>query len=130
MEQQDYSGAVAAGSGILMLVYLAIAVLLIASMWRMFTKAGKPGWAAIVPIYNVVVMLEMVGRPVWWLVLFCVPFVNAVVGIIVTNDIAKAFGKGVGYTIGLILLSFVFYPMLAFGPATYRGPVAAPGMAA
>lgn len=118
------AGAMAAIAGIWSLVWLVIAVILIIAMWKIFTKAGKPGWAAIIPIYNVIVLLEIVGRPLWWLVLLLVPFVNIVVGIIITNDLSKSFGKGVGFTIGLLVLSFIFYPMLGFGSATYMGPSA------
>lgn len=122
----DTSGAAAAGIGMgLILFYLALLVFTVVVMWKVFTKAGKPGWAAIVPIYNSIVLLEIVGRPIWWIVLLLIPFVNIVVAIIVTNDLAKSFGKTVGWTVGLILLPIVFYPMLAFGNAKYLGPVAA-----
>lgn len=110
-------------------VYLAVVVLMLASMWKIFTKAGKPGWAAIVPIYNIIVLLEVVGRPVWWLVLMLIPFVNIVVAVIVTHDLSKAFGKGVGQTLLNIFLPFIGYPMLAWGNATYSKPAAAPSAA-
>lgn len=110
---------------VIVIVYLAVVVLAIASIWTVFTKAGQPGWAAIVPIYNVIVMLKIVGRPTWWLVLMLIPFVNFVVGIVVSMDMAKSFGKSGGFGIGLALLGIVFYPMLAFGDATYRGPAVA-----
>ncbi len=128
LAMQESSGGGDGGGifmGIFGLVYLAVIVLLIASMWVIFTKAGQPGWAAIVPIYNGVVLLQIVGRPVWWVVLLLIPFVNFIVGILVTLDLAKSFGKSAGFGIGLLLLSFVFAPMLAFGDATYRGPAAA-----
>jgi hypothetical protein len=103
------------------LMMLAIVVIFIAGMWRMFSKAGKPGWACIVPIYNVVVMLQIAGRPVWWLLLFFIPFVNVIVGIMVAFDIARAFGKGAMYGIGLAFFGFIFYPLLGFGDADYVG---------
>lgn len=81
--------------------------------------AGQPGWSSIIPIYNLIVWLRIVGRPLWWIILFFVPFVNIVISIIITYQLAKVFGKGVGFTIGLILLPFIFYPILAFGQATY-----------
>lgn len=109
-------------SGCYSLFMLAFAVLMIVAMWRIFTKAGKPGWAAIVPIYNIIVLLEIVGRPTWWVVLFLVPLVNVVIGLIVAIDLAKSFGKDVGYGLGLYFLSFVFYPILGFGKAVYMGP--------
>ncbi len=118
----------AAWAGVLVgsLVSFAIAVFLIACVWRVFTKAGQPGWAAIVPFYNTYVMLKMVGRPGWWLVLFFIPVVNIVIAIMVYIDVARAFGKGGGFTVLLILLPFIGWPILAFGDAMYRGPVADP----
>jgi hypothetical protein len=101
-------------------IYLAIIVLMVAGMWKIFTKAGEPGWAAIVPIYNLLVLLKIAGRPAWWLVLFLVPLVNFVITIIVGIDLAKAFGKGTGFGLGLTFLSFAFYPLLGFSDATYR----------
>ena len=91
-------------------------------MWKIYTKAGKPGWAAIVPIYNYVVLLDIVGKPVWWIVLLFIPLVNFIVAIMVINLLSKSFGKGVGFTIGMIFLPFIFIPMLAFGDAQYVGP--------
>ncbi len=109
----------------LILLDIVLIVLMVASMWRIYTKAGKPGWAAIIPFYNIIVLLEIVGRPWWWLLLLFVPLLNLVIAIIVYIDLAKSFGKGVGFAIGLLLLSFIFFPILAFGDATYQGPAAA-----
>ncbi|MDC0321164.1 DUF5684 domain-containing protein, partial [Akkermansiaceae bacterium] len=92
-----------------------------ASIWKIFTKAGKPGWASIIPIYNVIVLLEIIGKPVWWIVLFLIPFVNIIISIITTNEVSKSFGRGAGTTVGLIFLPFIFYPVLAFGSAQYQG---------
>jgi len=103
----------------------AFVVLMVASLWIIFSKAGKPGWAAIVPIYNVIVKLEIAGRPVWWILLMFIPLVNIAVWIVICIDLAKAFGKQTGYGIGLALLPFIFHPMLAFGSSTYHGPAAA-----
>jgi hypothetical protein len=105
--------------------FIVLAILLVAA-WKVFTKAGKPGWAAIIPIYNTYVMLQIVGRPWWWLLLMLIPFVNIVVAIIVTHDLSKSFGKTVGWTVGMVLLPFIFYPMLAFGSAKYHGPSVKP----
>lgn len=105
-------------------LYLAVIAFFIYCMWRIFVKAGKPGWAAIVPIYNVLVELEIIGRPWWWLLLMLVPIVNIVIGVIILIDLAKVFGKGTGFGIGLIFLSFIFIPILAFGDARYLGPIA------
>jgi hypothetical protein len=107
------------------IIYLALIVLVVAGFWKMFEKAGKPGWAAIVPIYNMIVMLEIAGRPIWWIILLIIPIVSIVVVIIVMIDIAKSFGKGAGFAIGLVFLPFIFGPLLGFGDATYKGPAAA-----
>jgi hypothetical protein len=92
-----------------------------------FTKAGRPGWPALIPIYSSYILLKVIGRPGWWLWLFLIPVVNFVILIIVLNDLSKSFGHGVGFTIGLIFLSLIFVYILAFGSSTYRGPAGAPG---
>lgn len=107
--------------GTIIFIYLAIVVLMIASMWTIFTKAGKPGWAALVPIYNLIVLLEIVGKPWWWLLLMFIPIVNFVVAIMIYHNLSLAFGKSGGFTVGLILLGVVFLPILAFGDAEYVG---------
>ena len=109
---------------IILLCELAIVALFIAAFWKVFTKAGQPGWAAIVPIYNVYIMLKIAGRPGWWLLLFLIPLVNFIIGILIAIDIAKAFGKGTGFGLGLAFLGFIFYPILGFGSATYQKPAA------
>ena len=110
-----------AGLGVFaMLVWLAIAVVVIASWWVVFTKAGKPGWACLVPIYNFIVILEIAGKPLWWIILMLLPLVNIVIGILVMIEFAKHFGKSAGFAIGMLLLPFIFFPMLAWGDATYR----------
>lgn len=110
--------------GAFFLIWLAVVVLVFVSLWKIFEKAGKPGWAGIVPIYNIIVWLELVGRPLWWIVLMFVPCVSIVVGILLCIDLAKAFGKTPGYGIGMALLPFIFFPMLAFSDARYVGPSA------
>jgi hypothetical protein len=109
------------GSSALTIFYLAVYVLEVVGMWRAFAKAGKPGWAAIVPIYNFYVLCKIAGRPGWWWVLLLIPIVNIVIWIIVSIDAAKAFGKTAGFGVGLALLPFVFWPILGFGDATYMG---------
>lgn len=111
------------------LVWLVIVVLVAASFWKIFVKAGKPGWAAIIPIYNLVVYLQIVNRPLWWIVLMLIPVVNFVVWIVLTNDLAKAFGKGVGWTLGMLFIGFVFYPILGFGSDPFVGRPTAPAKA-
>jgi Family of unknown function (DUF5684) len=104
--------------------WLAVTILMIAACWKIFTKAGQPGWAAIIPIYNWYILCKIVGRPGWWVILFFIPFINFIIGIIVCIDLAKSFGKGVGFAIGLILLGVIFFPILGFGSAQYQGPAA------
>ena|SRR5436305_516286 len=110
--------------GVFFLIWLAVIVLVFVSLWKLFEKAGKPGWAGIVPIYNAIVLLEIVGRPLWWIVLLLVPCVNFVVGIMLCLDVAKSFGKTPAFGIGLAFLGFIFFPLLAFGDARYVGPAA------
>ena len=118
--ESDVSGG---GMGIVgLVIWLAIMGLMVASMWKIFTKAGEPGWAALVPIYNIVVLLKITGKPIWWIVGFIIPIVNMVVAILVMVALAKAFGKGVGFAIGMLLLGIVFFPILAFSDAKYTAP--------
>ncbi|MDX9881342.1 MAG: DUF5684 domain-containing protein [Prolixibacteraceae bacterium] len=108
--------------GSLIVSSLAIAILVIISLWKIFEKAGKPGWACIIPIYNFIVLLEIVGKPWWWLLLYLIPIVNIVLAVWVINLLSKSFGKTEGFTIGLILLGFIFFPILGLGEAQYVGP--------
>src|SRR5271163_3719164 len=102
---------------------LAIVLVMIAALWKIFAKAGQPGWAAIVPIYNLIVLLNIVGKPLWWIVLLMIPFVNFYAIFSIAIGLAKSFGKSTGFGIGLIFLSVVFYPILAFDSSRYLGPV-------
>jgi uncharacterized membrane protein YhaH (DUF805 family) len=121
MENYDGdSGMMAMGAGV-MIFYVAILVLMIASMWKIFDKAGKPGWYAIIPIYSAIVFLEIVGKPWWWLFLFFIPLVGLIFVIIAIHRLSLSFGQGVGTTILLLLLGFIGFPMLAFGSAQYVG---------
>lgn len=109
--------------GTAIVLYIALIVLMIASMWKVFTKAGKPGWAAIIPIYNLIVLIQVAGKPVWWILLILfIPLVNFVFLIIVLHNVSLNFGKGGGFTVGLVLLGFIFFPILAFSDAKYIGP--------
>jgi hypothetical protein len=120
-EQNAAAGAI---GGVAIVVWLAFVILIVAAMWKIFVKAGEPGWAAIVPIYNLIVMLKIAGKPAWWIVLMLIPFVNIVVMIIMLVALAQSFGKGVGFALGMLFLPFIFYPMLAWGDARYQGPPA------
>ena len=111
-----------AGAIVFIGVYLLVIALIFASFWKIFTKAGQPGWAGLVPIYNIIVLLNIVGLPVWFIVLMFVPCINFFVGIYVTYGLVKSFGKDVGFVILLILLPMVGYPLLAFGDSKYVGP--------
>jgi hypothetical protein len=103
--------------------YLGIFVLVIAGMWKFFEKAGKPGWAAIIPIYNQIVLAEIGGKPSWWGVLCLIPLAGIVFAIWILNVAIKSFGKDEGFTIGTIFLPFVFWPILGFSKdIQYRGP--------
>jgi hypothetical protein len=115
--------AIFAGSFALLFVAgeLAILVLMIAGMWQAFAKAGRPGWAAIVPVYNVVVMLEIAEKPLWWIALFFIPIVSLVFGILSLIAFAEKYGKGGGFVVGLIFLPFIFWPILGLGDARYMG---------
>ena len=123
-----------AGSGAIMgglfftVIMLGFAAVMVASMWKLFTKAGEPGWASIVPIYNLITLLKITGKPVWWIVLFCVPLVNFYALIMVCMGLAKSFGKSSGFGLGLVLVSPVFIPLPGFGNAQYvgTGTLAAP----
>ena len=105
------------------LVGLILALFVVAAMWKIYTKAGQPGWAAIIPFYNIYVLLKIIGRPGWWLLLLFVPLVNFFVMLIIYIDLAKSFGKSTLFGLGLLFLNIIFIPILGFGDAEYRGPV-------
>ena len=109
------------GGIIILLIQLAIFIAVIAGFWKVFTKAGHPGWAAIVPIYNVIILLTIAGKPLWWIILFFIPLVNFIIAILVSIEVAKKFGKGTGFGLGLAFLGFIFYPVLGFSDAQYQG---------
>ncbi|WP_207895971.1 DUF5684 domain-containing protein [Hymenobacter gummosus] len=112
-------------AGIFGLVYLAILVLVVAGMWKMFEKAGKPGWAAIIPIYNIIVMHEIVGRETWKIIWMFVPFVNIYFLITLYVSLCKAYGKtGIGSYLAMIFFGFIYIPYLGFSSdVRYVGPV-------
>lgn len=107
-----------------LLIGLAIMVFFIVALWKVFTKAGKAGWLVLIPFVNVYVLLKIAGRPGWWLILFLIPLVNLIISILVSLDLAKSFGKGAGFGLGLAFLGPIFYPILGYGSATYQGPAA------
>lgn len=150
MEQitaEQQSGIQAMGTAF-SLIFLVVALLLIIAQWKIYSKAGQPGWACIIPIYNLVVYMRIIGRPASWLMIYlgCLAIyiigfgmlfngssmgglltsigglVLLVISIIDTNRLSKSFGKGAGFTAGLIILPFIFMPILGFGDAQYIGP--------
>lgn len=98
-----------------------IAIVMIISLWKIFEKAGKPGWACIVPIYNNMVMAEIGGKESWFGLLPMIPYIGIIWSIWIQNRLSKSFGKEVGFTLGMIFLPLIFYPVLAFGSAEYVG---------
>jgi hypothetical protein len=110
---------------IVAVLYLGIALFFIIAAWKIFAKAGQPGWGIFVPFYNVYLWIKIAGRPGWWLLLFLIPFVNVVIAIIVALDVAKAFGKSGAFGFFLLFLfGFIGVPILGFGSAVYTAPAA------
>lgn len=121
--QYQTSGSMPTWAIILIVLFV---VFILAAMWKVFTKAGQPGWAAIIPIYNFYIMTKIGGKPGWWTILLLIPIVNYVFLIWIYNMISKSFGKDEGFTVGLVLLGFIFWPILGFGSAKYLGPYGDP----
>ncbi len=110
-------------AGPFLLFWLVLVVILLAGFWKMFLKAGQPGWACLIPIYNVYVLLKVAGRPGWWLLLFIIPIVNFIISIVVAIDVAKAFGQSAMFGFFLnFLLGGIGYVILGFGNFRYLGP--------
>ena len=103
-----------------LVIGLAVVLFFVVAAWKFFVKAGEPGWAVLVPIYNLIVLLKIAGKPAWWFILMLIPGVSLVVAILVSINIAKYFGKGSGFAIGLILLGPIFYSILAFDSSVYK----------
>jgi hypothetical protein len=119
------AGIVLAILSAILIPLIIVSVITIIGQWKVYSKAGQPGWAAIIPIYNTIVLLQIVGKPIWWIFLFLIPCVNIIFAIWTVNLLSKSFGQSEGFTVGLILLPFIFYPILGFGSYTYLGPAAA-----
>ena len=119
------TGGGVVGGLIFAAIMLGFAAVMIAATWKVFTKAGEPGWAAIVPIFNLITLLKITGKPLWWIALFCVPLVNFYALVMISIGLAKVFGKSSGFGLGLAFLSPVFIPLLAFGDAQYLGEAVA-----
>ncbi len=110
----------------LIIFIIALAIFQLAAIWKVFTKAGQPGWAAIIPFYNIYIMTKIGGKPGYWVLLCLIPIVNLVFLIWLYNMISKSFGKDEGFTAGLVLLGIIFWPILGFGSAKYLGPYGDP----
>ena len=110
-------------------VWLSLIIVVVtavaAGIWKAFRKAGQPGWAVLIPIFNYYVLLKVAGKPWWWLILLIIPIVNIIILILVAIAVAARFGKEGGFAVGLIFLPFIFYPILGFGDAQYLPPPAA-----
>jgi len=109
-----------------LLLCCALSIFVIVAHWRVYEKAGQPGWACIIPIYNIYIMTKIAGKPWWWLLMMFIPGINIVFIIWLTNMISKSFGKDEGFTIGLLLLGIIFWPILGYGDAVYLGPYGDP----
>jgi hypothetical protein len=107
-----------------MIFSLILSLISIISYWKIFTKAGKPGWASIVPIYNIIVMLEITELPIWYIVLYLIPIANIYAVFKVNIEMAKKFGKSTGFGIGMVFLPIIFIPLLAFSDNVYKENVA------
>lgn len=110
---------------IAILFCLAIVVFIYVSYWRIYEKAGKPGWACLIPFYNVIVLLEIIGKPWWWIFLLLIPVANIIFAVLMTHYLSKSFAQSDGFTVGLVFLPFIFYPILGYGEAEYIGPAGA-----
>lgn len=121
MTTYSYNAEPAQMSPVVTIIYLAIMILELVAMWKLYVKAGKPGWAAIIPIYNVIVMLEIAKKPWWYLLLMLIPIVNFVIAIIVTLNFVKAYGKDTAWGVLAIFFAPIIYPILAFGDSKYVG---------
>ncbi|MCA9351270.1 hypothetical protein KC929_00650 [Patescibacteria group bacterium] len=121
MYETEFSGGIA-------ILYLVVIVVTIAGMWRVFQKAGRKGWEAIIPIYNLFIIQKIIGKPWYWVILMMIPYIGIIWTIWSTNLMSKSFGKSEGFTIGMIILPFIFYPILGFGKAQYQGAMGSKDM--
>ncbi len=104
---------------LMVLLCLALVVLTFIIHWKVYEKAGQPGWAVFIPIYNFIVLLKIVNKPWWWLFLMIIPIANIIFLIIILSRLSKSFGKGDGFTVGLFFLNIIFWGILAFGDSVY-----------
>tara|TARA_R110002049_G_scaffold88929_1_gene224125 strand:- start:156 stop:515 length:360 start_codon:yes stop_codon:yes gene_type:complete len=109
------------GSPIAGLIGLAVIIVVLVGAWKVFTKAGRPGWAVLIPIYNAYVLCKIAGKPGWWVIMLIIPLISLIFAILLSLGLAEKFGKGAGFGIGLAFLSPIFIPILGFGSAKYQG---------
>ena len=121
MNEGDPAGTIGL---VVLLIELVILLVFVIGGWKAFSKAGQPGWSVIIPIYNLIVWMQICGRPVWWFILMLIPLVNIIISLIVCIDFAKSYGKGAGFGVGMWFFPFIFLPIIGFGSATYQGPSA------
>jgi hypothetical protein len=105
------------------IIMLIGAFVTVVAMWKVFVKAGKPGWACLIPFYNILMTLNIIGRPAWYLVFIVIPGANIVLLVILAFGLARSFGKGIPFAIGMVLFAPLFIMVLGFGKARYVGPM-------
>jgi len=103
-------------------ICLAITIFLYVVLWYIYVKAGRRGWECLIPIYNTIILLKIVGKSWWWLLLMLIPIAGIIWSVWMYNMLSKSFGKDEAFTVGLVLLGIVFLPILGFGSAKYLGP--------
>ncbi|MET0673382.1 MAG: DUF5684 domain-containing protein [Microbacterium pygmaeum] len=114
--QADFSALYTVSSIFSLILYVIIVI----ALWKVFTKAGKAGWLAIIPIVNLFVLTKIAGFSYWMGLLYLIPIVNIILHIIVALRVGKAFGQGAVFSVFLLwLFSFIGYLILGFGSATY-----------
>jgi len=107
--------------GVAAVVPLLLFLIVIAGAWKVFTKANQPGWAAIIPIFNLYIMLKIGDNEWWWLLVLFVPILNLYAMYKIFAGVSRAFGQGIGFALGLWFLGFIFFPLLGFGDYRYQG---------
>ncbi len=122
METEQIVAIVGGGCGAV--IGITVGIIQLTAIWKTLVKAGKPGWAIFIPFYNLYVMLQVAGRPAWWLILCLIPLVNVIVICVMYNDIAKRFGGGIGLTLLLLFIPVIGWSVTGFGGATYRDSAA------
>ena len=100
--------------------YAIVLITTLPGLWKTYEKAGKPGWGAIIPIYSLILMLDIAERPRWWIILAFIPIVNLIISIMIVHQVSRRFGKGAWFTVGMLLLPPIFWSILGFGEAQYR----------